>query len=314
IAPDHQRLRHTLQRAGCAIVGQSAELAPADRRLYAIRDVTATVESVPLITASILSKKLAAGLHGLVMDVKCGNGAFAAARGMADALAHSIVAVAQGAGLPTSALITDMNQVLGHSAGNALEVQEAIDYLCGSTPREARLHAVTLALASELLVLGGLAAHTDQARQQLQAVLDNGAAAECFAKMVAALGGPHDLLQRPGAYLPAAPLVLPVPAPRSGTLVAMQTRALGLAVVELGGGRRQAADAIDPRVGLRAVCALGSVLQEGQALAWVHGADAASAARAVQQVQGACSIVAAHGPWQAPDCVLAHIDGRAGAA
>lgn len=180
--PSPQLLDQIVRTVGCAIIGQTADLAPADRRFYATRDVTATVESVPLITASILSKKLAAGLQGLVMDVKCGNGAFADSRPMANELASSIVAVANGAGLKTTALITDMNQALGREVGNALEVAEAIRYLTGhssvggrNTGREARLHAITLALGAEMLVLGGLAANTTAARAQLQAVLDSGA-------------------------------------------------------------------------------------------------------------------------------------------
>jgi len=264
------------------------------------------VESVPLITASILSKKLAAGLQGLVMDVKCGNGAFADSRSMADELARSIVAVASGAGLKTTALITDMNQVLGTTVGNALEVAEAIAYLTGDGVREPRQHAITLALGAEMLVLGGLAANTTEATDKLQAALDSGAAAERFARMVAALGGPSDLLERPQAYFPAAPVRVPVPAPRSGILSAMLTRDIGLAVVELGGGRHKATDAIDPRVGLSRVQPLGTHVAAGEPLAWVHASDAASGARAVAQLQAACTITDlenAH-PWQATPCVL----------
>jgi thymidine phosphorylase len=264
------------------------------------------VESVPLITASILSKKLAAGLQGLVMDVKCGNGAFADSRAMADELARSIVAVASGAGLKTTALITDMNQVLGTTVGNALEVAEAIAYLTGDGAREPRQHAITLALGAEMLVLGGLAASTTEATAQLQAALDSGAAAEHFARMVAALGGPADLIERPNSYLPSAPVVVPVPAPRAGVLSAMHTRDIGLAVVELGGGRRKATDAIDPRVGLSRVQPLGTRLAADEPLAFVHAADQASAERAVAQLQAACSITDLDGasPWQATPCVV----------
>ena len=296
-APDAQWFDRVVRNVGCAIVGQTAGLVPADRRLYAIRDVTATVESVPLITASILSKKLAAGLDGLVMDVKCGNGAFSDSRDRADDLARSIVSVAGHAGLKTTALITDMNQVLGHTVGNALEVTEAIRYLCGETggttgdgAREARQHAITLALGAELLVLGRLACNTAAARTRLQAVLDSGAAAEYFARMVAALGGPVDLLQRPEQYLVAAPVVLPVPAQRAGVLSSMQTRDIGLAVMALGGGRAHADDAIDPRVGLSHMQSLGTHFAVGEPLAFVHAADMASAERAIAQLQAACTI------------------------
>jgi thymidine phosphorylase len=284
--PDAALFDATVRRLGTAIIGQTADLAPADKRFYATRDVTATVESVPLITASILSKKLAAGLQALAMDVKVGNGAFADTPDMARKLAQSIVAVGNGAGLKTRALITDMNQVLGHSAGNALEVKEAIDYLTGQN-REPRQHAVTLALCAEMLVLGGLAPDPASASARLQAVLDNGAAAEKFAQMVAALGGPHDLLQNHEAHLAQAPVVRAVPALRDGFVGAQDTRAIGLAVIELGGGRRMAADPIDPRVGFAHVQPLGTAVRAGDALAWVHAASPAQADAAISAYQAA---------------------------
>lgn len=305
--PEPARFDRVVRTVGCAIIGQTADLAPADKRFYATRDVTATVESVPLITASILSKKLAAGLQALVMDVKCGNGAFADTLPMAQELAHSIVAVASGAGLKTTALITDKNQVLGTTVGNALEVMETIAYLRGDGVREPRQHEVTLALSAELLVLGGLASDTVAARTRLQTALDSGAAAEIFARMVAALGGPADLMERPGAYLAAAPVVVPVPARRGGVLHAMHTRAIGMAVVELGGGRRTATDTIDARVGLTGVQPLGTHLQTGEPLAWVHAADAASAQHAVARLQAAFvleSEASAAQSWHATPMVL----------
>jgi thymidine phosphorylase len=289
ISPSKRLLTQVLRDAGCAIVGASARVAPADRRLYAVRDVTATVESVPLITASILSKKLAAGLQGLVMDVKVGNGAFCADMAAARALATSIVEVASGAGLPTVALVTDMNQVLGSSAGNALEVREAIDFLTGAA-RESRLLEVTLALAAPLLVLGGLAGDEAAARVQLQRALDSGEAAEHFARMVAGLGGPAKVLAARGARLPRAPMQRAVPAPRGGTLLAMDTRAIGLAVVALGGGRARASDSVDPRVGFDAVLPLGSRVRAGEALAVVHAASAATADAAIAALQAAVQI------------------------
>jgi thymidine phosphorylase len=321
--PEPALFDRVVRTVGCAIIGQTADLAPADRRFYATRDVTATVESVPLITASILSKKLAAGLQGLVMDVKCGNGAFADSRAMADELAHSIVAVASGAGLKTTALITDMNQVLGSTVGNALEVAEAIRYLRGDASeggREPRQHAITMALGAELLVLGGLAASLTEAHARLQRALDSGAAADHFARMVAELGGPTDLLERPDLHLVAAPVVMPVPAPRAGVLCAMQTRDIGLAVVELGGGRHKATDAIDARVGLSRVRPLGARLAAGEPLAFAHAADRASAERAVAQLQAACTLTDSGendgdgAPWQASPCVLASIAGEAAPA
>ncbi len=287
IDPPREQLLTVLRGSGCAIVGASADLAPADRRLYAIRDVTATVESVPLITASILSKKLAAGLGSLVMDVKLGNGAFMTDLAEARALARSLVDVAAGAGLPCRALITDMNQVLGHSAGNALEVAESVAFLTGAE-REPRLLALTLALAAQMLHGAGLAPSVAAGHAQAEAALTSGHAAEHFARMVAGLGGPADVLA--DAQLPTAPVVRPVPAQRSGVLAHTDTRALGLAVVALGGGRRRSEDRVDPRVGLAQVLTLGSAVQAGQALAWVHAADVHSAELAVQTVLAAMAI------------------------
>ncbi len=284
---DRATLLATLHGAGCAIVGASAQLAPADRRLYAIRDVTATVESVPLITASILSKKLAAGLQGLVLDVKVGSGAFMPTLAQAQELAQSLVTVARGAGLPARALVTDMNQVLGHTAGNALEVQEAIDFLTGAA-QEPRQLSVTLQLAAELLHLGGLAPSVLAARRLAQGALDSGAAAERFARMVAQLGGPADVLRQP--QLPEAPLRVDVPALRPGFVAQIDVRALGLAVVALGGGRTRPGDAVDPRVGLSAVLPLGAPVATGQTLAVVHAARVADVQGAVLAVQRAMAI------------------------
>lgn len=283
--PDPLLFRQTVKEVGCAIIGQTADLAPADRRFYAIRDVTATVESIPLITASILSKKLAAGLQGLAMDVKCGNGAFAATPETARELAESIVAVATGAGLKTTALVTDMNQVLGHSAGNALEVAETVAYLKDCRKADSRLHDVVLQLAGEMLQLGGLVATVEQGRAQAEAALVDGRAHEIFARMVASLGGPSDFMERSVDHLAAAPVVRPCPAPRSGYVGAMNVRDIGLVVVALGGGRRGAADPIDPRVGLTAVCQLGRQVLAGEPLAVVHASDIAGAETAISALQ-----------------------------
>jgi thymidine phosphorylase len=287
--PDMARLRRAVAEAGCAIIGQTRELAPADRRLYAIRDVTATVESIPLITASILAKKLAAGIGGLVMDVKVGNGAFMREEEDARRLAESLVEVAGGSGLPTVALITDMNQVLGRTAGNALEVRESLDYLSGAA-REERLHAVVTALAVELLRLGGLAGDAAEAAGQVEQALAGGAAAEHFARMVRALGGPKDLLARPEAHLPAAPLVRPVPPARAGRIAAMDTRAVGLAVLALGGGRRRADQDIDPAVGFCEIAGPGEAVGPDRPLALVHARDAASADAAAAALTAAVEI------------------------
>lgn len=289
VAPDRRRFTAAVGAAGCAIMGQTADLAPADRRLYALRDVTATVESVPLITASILSKKLAAGLDALVMDVKAGNGAFMATPEAAAGLAETIVDVAQGAGLRTSALITDMNQVLGRTAGNALEIREAIDFLTGAE-REPRLAEVTLALAAELLLLGGLAPDPAAARARAEAALADGRAAGRFAAMVAALGGPGDLVDRPQVYLPKAPVVRPFPAGRDGYVSRVDTRAVGLAVMALGGGRRRAEDEVDHAVGLDRVLPLGAAVSAGKPLAVIHARDDAGAGRAAEMLKAAIGV------------------------
>jgi len=287
--PDRTTLLRTLRDGGCAIVGASARIAPADRRLYAIRDATGTVESLPLITASILSKKLAAGLDRLLVDVKLGNGAFCATGSEAEALAHSLVDVANEAGLPTRALITDMNAVLGTSAGNALEVRESLDFLAGRA-REPRLLELTLALAGELLQQGGLAQDVADGRQRARAALDDGRAAQCFARMVAGLGGPRDVFAARGIRLAQAPVHRPLPSPCDGVVSAMDTRAIGLAVVALGGGRARAGDAIDHRVGLSDVRGVGTRVMRGEPLAIVHAADAEHAQAALRDLAAAIHV------------------------
>jgi len=298
-APDLDLFQRVTEQAGCAIIGQTAELAPADRRLYGIRDVTATVESIPLITASILSKKLAAGLDGLVMDVKTGSGAFARDETSAVELAESIVAVAEGAGLPCVALITDMNQVLGRSAGNALEVGETIATLT-STARDTRLHEVVMALGTGMLVLGGLAPDPVAARGRLEAALDSGAAAERFGRMVELLGGPSDLIENPGKHLPTAAVVRPVLSARPGVVVAMDLRRIGLAVVELGGGRRNASDRIDHGVGLSEVAGLGDAVGPERPLALVHARSPEAAETAARAIRDAITLGETAAPATGP--------------
>ncbi len=231
-----EKFQQVVKDVGVAIIGQTADLAPADKRLYATRDVTATVESIPLITASILSKKLAAGLDALVMDVKVGSGAFMPTMEKSLELARSIVAVGNGAGVITSALLTDMSQPLAPCAGNAIEVRCALDYLSGKS-RPARLHEVTMALSAELLVHSGLFSEDAAARLALTRALEDGRALEVFERMVATLGGPADLTTNPDKYLDAAPVKAPVLAAHGGFIGPMDTRALGMVVVGLGGPR-----------------------------------------------------------------------------
>ena len=284
--PDPALFRKVVREVGVAIIGQTAELAPADKRFYSIRDTTATVESVAMITGSILSKKLSAGLDALVMDVKVGTGAFMPSYDKSVELAESIVAVGNGAGTRTSAILTDMNESLGPVAGNALEVRLAMDYLTGRS-RPARLHEVTMALCAEMLVLGKLAANETEARAKLQAGLDSGEAAERFSRMVAALGGPADLVERPDAYLETAPIIVPVPSLQAGFATATDCRSLGLAVVSLGGGRRRPEDPIDFAVGLSGLAELGAEIAVGQPLAMVHARTQGAAEQAVREVQAA---------------------------
>jgi thymidine phosphorylase len=284
--PDAALFRKAIDAAGCAIIGQTGDLAPADKRLYAIRDVTATVESVPLITASILSKKLAAGLEGLVLDVKTGSGAFMADIESARALAESLVAVANKAGLKTTALITDMDEPLASAAGNALEVKNAVDFLTGAH-REPRLESVVMALAAEMLVLGGVASATDWAEALARAALDEGHAATAFQKMVTALGGPPDFVEEPIRHLPQAKVVRPVAPKMRGRVAAIDTRALGLAVVTLGGGRRRAEDTIDHAVGLSDLAPVGEEVGPERPLAFVHARDDGAAATASAAVRAA---------------------------
>jgi thymidine phosphorylase len=282
--PDSDRFRQAVASAGCAIVGQTTALAPADRRLYAIRDATGTVESLPLIVASILSKKLAAGLDALVMDVKAGSGAFMPDLDSARELARAIVDVASGNGLPASALITDMDRVLGRTAGNALEVRESIDHLTGAAS-DPRLLEVTLELCRALLELGRI-----EDKDPAEA-LRSGAAAERFAKMVAELGGPSDLLENPDAHLPAAQHVVAATPERGGIVQRIDVRAVGLAVVALGGGRRHEAEDVDHAVGLSEVAAPGERVGAAERpLALVHARTPDEADAAVAAVRAAFTV------------------------
>jgi thymidine phosphorylase len=284
-APDFATFKQVVRSAGCAIIGQTSDLAPADRRLYSIRDVTGTVESVPLITASILSKKIAAGLDALVMDVKVGSGAFMESMDKARELATSIIATAGSAHLPTHAVITDMNQVLGVSAGNAVEIDEAVRFL-KNEQREPRLNEVVLALCAEMLMVGGVESNRDVAIARCDETVTNGKAAEVFGRMVAALGGPADFVENHTSYLPRAPVVRPVHA--DGVLAGLDTRAVGNAIIELGGGRREVGEKLDLSVGFSQVAPVGAVLDADRPLAIVHAASEADADAAVKNLLAAC--------------------------
>lgn len=288
--PDLDTLRRVVRDAGTAIIGATDDIAPADRRIYGIRDVTGSVESIDLITASILSKKLAAGLNGLVMDVKVGSGAFASKLDDAVALAESITEVGTGAGTPTVALVTDMNEVLGTSAGNAVEVAEAVDLLTGGA-RDRRLYAKTRALVAEALVLGNLAEDSDAGGQAFDRAIDSGAAAERFGQMVAGLGGPSDFVDRYAFHLPTAAIVRDVEANQPGIVTSIDTRAIGIAIVTMGGGRTRPQDAIDHAVGLTDIAGIGHRVGPGdRLLARVHASSEASAERTVKALHQAFTI------------------------
>ena len=279
-------LRAQIGQVHCAIVSASGQIAPADRRLYAVRDVTGTVESIDLITASILSKKLAAGLDGLVLDVKTGSGAFMKTQGDARALARALVDTANGAGCKTCALITDMGQPLADAAGNALEVMAVMETLTGGDVN-ARLWDATCALGGEALALAGIARDAGEGAGHIAAALQDGSAAECFGRMISAQGGPADFLTRWPDRLPAASVIRPITAPQAGYVAAIDGQHLGLAVVAMGGGRAREGDAINPAVGFSALAPLGADLGRGDLIGIVHAATDASADRAEAALRAA---------------------------
>lgn len=287
--PVPDRLQRVVAEVGCAIVGQSDDLVPADRRLYAVRDVTATVDVPELIVASILSKKLAGGAGALVLDVKVGNGAQTPEVADARALAARMQAVADGSGLQLAALLSDMGQVLGRDAGNAVEVRAILDLLTGA-PADPRLRALVMTQSARLLCLGGLAADAADAQARLERALASGAAAERFARMVAALGGPRDILEHPQRSLPQAPVQRSVPALQEGIVQAIDVRALGECVIDLGGGRRRPEAGIDHAVGLSRICARGERIAADQALAVVHARTREDADRAAVQLRAAFTL------------------------
>lgn len=283
--PSVEDFRRVVSSVGCAIIGQTDDLAPADRRLYAIRDVTATVESVPLITASILSKKIAAGLDGLVMDIKTGSGAFMETLAEARALAHSIINVAGTTGLRTHALVTDMSQTLGWTVGNALEIAEAVEFLNGGA-REPRLEEVVFSLVAEMLVMGKLADDHAQARVRADVAIRSGEAAQRFERMIAELGGPSDLLTHPARHLPRAPIIEPIFPLTDGCVWNVDARAVGNVLVGLGGGRRVVGETLDLAVGLSNVAGIGARVDRARPLAMVH-------ARSREQVRQAADALRA---------------------
>ena len=271
--PDNNKFRLLVKEVGCAIIGQTAKLAPADQRFYSTRDVTATVESIDLITASILSKKLASGLDALVMDIKTGNGAFAANYGMAKELAQSIADVSGSAGVPTNCLITDMNQVLGHSVGNATEVSECINFLVEPDNANQRLMELTLELASHMLLLSGIESDLVSAMTKSQEALSSGKAASIFEQMIHSLGGPIDLMENANQYLTPMPVISPIVSNSSGYVSAMNAREIGLSMIHLKAGRTKSIDPIDHGVGLSNIVSIGQWVDKGEPLVLAHVRD-----------------------------------------
>ncbi len=286
---DTESFVRTVAETGCIIAAASDHIAPADRRLYAIRDVTGTIDSIDLITASILSKKLAGGVGPLVLDVKVGSGAFMKTMAEAEALANALVTTANGAAGPTSALITDMSQPCVPSIGNALEIMEVMELL--TDPDETEVLSMLVAeLGGEVLRLAGMADQRDEGAVQIREVIRSGAAAERFGRMVAAMGGPADFVERWRDRLPSAPVVREVIAVETGFITAMDGQNLGMAVVNLGGGRLRAGDKVNPSVGLSDVALIGDPVQKGDPLAIVHASSEAEAQRAIDGLGAAFTI------------------------
>lgn len=289
VAPNFELFKKVVKSTGCAIIGQTADLAPADRRLYAIRDVTETVASVPLITASILSKKIAAGLQALVMDVKVGSGAFMSDVEKAEELANSIIATAAKADLDTHALVTDMNECLGRTAGNALEIAEAIDFL-QNNQRESRLDEIVMALCAEMLIVSRLESDRDAALSKVNEAVTSGKAAEVFSRMVYELGGPADLLENYKNHLPAASLSKAVYPAVSGYVTSVNAFTMGNAIIELGGGRRTMGDELDLSVGLTDVAPIGASVDKERPLAVIQAASGDAAQLAAAMIREAYKI------------------------
>ncbi len=272
---------------GMAIVGQSPDMAPADRRMYALRDVTATIECPPLIVGSILSKKLAAGLDALVLDVKVGRGAFMRDLASGRDLAERLTSTAARLGLPTLALLTDMESPLGFTVGNALEVRESMDTLRGEGPPDVR--EVSLALAARMILLAGLASDADSALRDSAELLDGGQALELFARFVEAQGGDATVVDKP-EMLPKAPTVVSVITETPGYVRGIDALEIGLAAVSLGAGRSAVGDDVDPAVGIEIAAPIGSEVRRGDALAILHARDGESVEAAAGRVKGAFTL------------------------
>ena len=300
---DEGQLRQVVGKIGCAIVGATGDIAPADKRLYAVRDVTSTVDSLDLITASILSKKLAAGLQGLVLDVKVGSGAFMKDLEQAQMLAGALAKTANASGCKTTAIISDMSQPLVPSLGNALEVAEVMRVLTGQT--EGPIVSVCAALGGVLLANAGLAADVQQGADAICSAIRDGRAAERFGMMIAEMGGPLQFVENWNRFLPEATIIGEIPAPEAGYVSAIDGEALGMAVVALGGGRMLETDQINTAVGLSEVVRLGVKVAKGDPLAVIHAVRSEDAERAARAVRSAITLTAK--PVKSPDLILERV-------
>ena len=283
-----QEFQNVLERVGFAMAGQTAEIAPADKKMYALRDATSTVEAIPLIVASIISKKGAAGLDAMVIDVKVGSGAFMRDEEHARALAKALVKTGNSCGIRTRALLTDMNQPLGRAVGNSLEVKECIELLRGDAAAGARpVLELSLALSAHMLVLAEVDDSLAAADARLQRALDSGDALECFRQNVTAQGGDARVCDDPASFLPLVAQSFKVESPRSGFITEIETTEIGHAIAALGGGRVRIEDKIDPAVGFLAEKSIGDEIKQGELLGTVYASDAGKARDAVARIQAA---------------------------
>jgi pyrimidine-nucleoside phosphorylase len=283
--------RKTLEEVGYAMAGQTAELAPADKKMYALRDATSTVEAIPLIVASIISKKGAAGLDAMVIDVKAGNGAFMREPSRATALAHALVKTGNSCGIRTRALLTDMNQPLGRAVGNSVEVEECINLLRGEAPEAANpVMDLSLELSAHMLVLANVAESLEDAHTRLQKVLDSGAALECLRRNIVAQGGDPRVCDSPGEFLPLVKECIKVESPRSGFIKTVDTAEIGHTIAAIGGGRVRIEDVIDPTVGYLTERKIGDEVRAGDPLGVIYCADSAKAQEALGRIQAAYEV------------------------
>ena len=288
VALSASEFKKVLDNVGYAMAGQTAELAPADKKMYALRDATATVEAIPLIVASIISKKGAAGLDAMIIDVKVGNGAFMREEDRARALAHALVSTGNSCGIKTRALLTDMNQPLGRAVGNSLEVEECINILRGEAKEAAApVLELSLELCAHMLMLANVDKTIEEARQRLQGVLESGKALECLQSNIAAQGGDPRVCDAPGDFLPLVSENVKVESPRSGFITKVDTTEIGHAIAAIGGGRVRIEDTVDPTVGFTSELKLGDQISAGEAIGTVYCADANAAAEAARRIQAA---------------------------